>query len=153
MTVRLENIEQEPSDSPENAPHEPVEEAPIPKKRGRPLGSKDKQKRAQRASTTYNPLEPEPEVPIVKKRGRPLGAKDKTKRAPRGGTVSSAPESPPESPPDPPGPVNPPPAPPAPISYQEQRRAYLQQMDQARAADFNERAQRFGALLAKTLPY
>ena len=154
--VRIEDIEPESSDAPENAPQEAAVEAPAPKKRGRPLGSKDKQKRAQRASTTYNPLEPEPD-PVPKKIGRPLGAKDRQKRAPRGASAhpefpKSSPE-PPESPSEPPERSPGPPVPSMPMSYQEQKRAYLRQLDQARAADFNARAQHFGALLAKRLPY
>ena len=130
MTVRLENIEQEQSDLPDEAQLELFDEK-SPKKRGRPLGAKDKQKRAPRAST--KPSEPEPEEPmIVRKRGRPLGAKDKTKRAARGSGFS----------PDP-----------APPFFQEQKRAYLRQLADARAADYEARAQRFAALLDKTLPY
>ena len=147
--VRVENIE---PDAPENAPQEPAVEAPAPKKRGRPLGSKDKQKRAQRASTTYNPLEPEPD-PVPKKIGRPLGAKDRQKRAPRGASSIYNDQEPPESPSEPPERSPEPPVPSMPMSYQEQKRAYLRQLDQARAADFHARAQNFGALLAKKLPY
>ena len=92
--------------------------------------------------------EPEKEEPAPKRRGRPPGAKDKTKRVVRRKEEKPPPPPQEESPPSPQE-ESPPPV----ISYRDQKRAYLRQMAEAQATQFEAKKQRFAAMLEKTLPY